>query len=106
VSWFWNETQQSANHAKLEYNVGMPEGRIAVCLNWAAVLLAYAHWISGTLVFSSTLFIGTLDAVAVIARYLASALLCRMILLVELAGMRGVEEADTARLSSVAAGGT
>ena len=54
-------------------------------------MLAYAHWIFGTLVFSSTLFIGTLDALGVIARYLASALVCRIILLVELAGVRDVE---------------
>ena len=75
----------------------MPEARIAVCLNWVAVILAYAHWIFGTLVFSSTLFIGTLDALGVIARYLASALVCRMILLVELAGIRGLEETETAK---------
>ena len=75
----------------------MPETRIAVYLNWVAVILAYAHWIFGTLVFSSTLFIGTLDAFGVIARYLASALVCRMILLVELAGIRGVEENETSK---------
>lgn len=67
---------------------------MAVCLHWAAVILAYAHWIFGTLVFSSTLFIGTLDGLGVIARYLASALVCRMILLVELAGITGEQGRD------------
>ena len=75
----------------------MPEARIAICLNWVAVILAYAHWIFGNLVFSSTLFIGTLDALGVMARYLASALVCRMILFVELAGIRGLEETETAK---------
>ena len=91
VRWLWNEANPSANHAKFEFNIGVSEARTAICLNWAAVMLAYAHWIFGTLVFSSTLFIGTLDALGVIARYLASALVCRMILLVELAGIRDVE---------------
>ncbi len=90
--------------AKLEFRVDMPEARIAVCLNWVAVILAYTHWIFGTLVFSSTLFIGTLDALGVIARYVASALVCRMILLVELAGIRGLEETETAKLSSSGTG--
>ena len=75
----------------------MPETRKAICLNWIALILAYAHWVLGTLVFSSTLFIGTLDALGVFTRYLASALVCRMILLVELAGIRGVEEAESTR---------
>ena len=73
----------------------MSETRTAVCLNWVAVILAYAHWIFGTLVFSSALFIGTLDALGVIARYLASALVCRMIMLVEIAGIRALEEGET-----------
>ena len=79
---------------KIESNSNMPEARTTVCLIWVALILAYAHWIFGTLVFSSTLFIGTLDAFGVIARYLASALICRMVLLVELAGMRAVEKVE------------
>lgn len=95
VKWFRNEVTPLANHAKPEFNTGQ-ERRIAVCLNWAAVLFGYTHWIFGTLVFSSTLFIGTLDALSVIARYVASAFICRTILLVELAGSKGAEEAETA----------
>ena len=95
-SWLWKEANPSANHLKLDLDTGMPETRTAVCLNWVAVILAYAHWIFGTLVFSSALFIGTLDALGVIARYLASALVCRMIMLVEIAGIRAVEEEETA----------
>lgn len=76
----------------------MPEGGRVVCLNWAAVMLAYGQLIFGTVVFSSTLFIGSLDAFGVIARYLVSALLCRAIILVEFAGMRGVEVGETIKL--------
>ena len=85
IIWLWNEANSSANHAKLEFKI---ETRTTICLNWVAPILAYAHWIFETLVFSSTLFIGTLDALGVIARYIASAIICRMILLVELAGIR------------------
>lgn len=97
MRWLCNEANPSANHVELEFTTDTPEARIAIYLNWAAVLFAYVHWILGTFVFSSTLFIGTLDSLGVIARYLASALVCRMILFVELAGMRGVEEAETAQ---------
>jgi hypothetical protein len=94
VKWLRKELKPSANHAKLDHNIGMPDGRLAVGLNCVAVMLGYAHGIFGTLLFSSALFIGTLDAVGVISRYIASALICRMILFIEIAGMRGVEEAQ------------
>ena len=64
---------------------------ISICLNFAAVFLAYINLIFGTLIFSSILFISTLDAVCVVARYLASALVCRGILLVEMARIRGAQ---------------
>jgi hypothetical protein len=44
----------------------------------------------GTLVFSSILFISAQDAVKVAARYLASTLVCRVILMFEIMGMRTV----------------
>lgn len=96
AKWFWNELKPSANHAELDPNISLRDGRLAVCLNHLAVILGYAHWIFGTLLFSSALFIGTLNASGVMARYLASALICRTILLIEIAGIRGVEEAQTA----------
>ena len=43
--------------------------------------------------FSSTLFIGTLSAIGIISRYAASAVVCRWILLFELAGLSGAEDA-------------
>ncbi|KAL2041436.1 hypothetical protein N7G274_005818 [Stereocaulon virgatum] len=94
IEWFRNEFKPSANHAKLDQNIGMPDRSLAVSLNCVAVMLGYAHWIFGTLLFSSALFIGTLDAFGVIARYIASALICRTILLIEIAGMRGAEDAQ------------
>lgn len=69
----------------------MNEPTKVIILNWLAIFLAYAHWIFGTLVFASTLFIGTLDAVGVIMRYVVSALLCRAIILMELSGLRSLE---------------
>lgn len=57
---------------------------IAWCLSTGTVL----HLILGTLVLSSLLFISTQDAVMVAAQYLGSTLVCRMILMFELAGLR------------------
>lgn len=51
--------------------------------NGTTVLILY-----GTLVFSSLMFISTLDAVVIVLRYLFSAVVCRAILMHELNGMR------------------
>lgn len=64
-----------------------PEGWAFYCLSWATATGTVLHIIFGTLVFSSILFIATADAVTVAARYLASAVLCRIILNYELDGI-------------------
>lgn len=46
------------------------------------------HIVFGTLVFSGILFISTQDATAVVARFFASALVCRLVMMYELAGIR------------------
>ena len=76
------------------------EAGVAVFWNFCAVFSAYMLWILGTLVFSSILFIGTLNALSVVVRYLVSALVCRMILLVEMARIRGVQPTKNAQQSS------
>jgi len=48
----------------------------------------------GTLLFSSLLFIGTIDAVGVVCRYMVSTAICRLILMYELRGMAAVETGE------------
>ena len=84
---------------RLDSGVARWRRRLAVGLTWAADICVYVHWVFGTLLFSSTLFIGTLDAVEVACAYLASALVCRYILVTEFSKFEdrkeGAEEAET-----------
>jgi hypothetical protein len=57
-------------------------------INSFATLLSYVHAAFGVVVFSSLQFICVGDAVGVLGRYVASALVCRVILIVEFARMR------------------
>ena len=100
--WLWHEVELCANRPKHhDSTLSVNEPTKVIILNWVATILAYAHWISGTLVFSSTLFIGTLDAFGVIARYAVSALLCRAIMLMELSGLRSLETEEEDEKSPV-----
>jgi len=56
-----------------------------------ADIASFVHLVFGTLVFSSLMFIATLDAATVVLRYMVSGLLCRFVLLYELSGMRSAE---------------
>ena len=66
-------------------------------MSWIAALATLAHFVYGTLVFSSTLFISSQDAVTVLVRFLTSTLCCRAILVYELNGMRQASEAGMAQ---------
>lgn len=56
-----------------------------------ADVMSFVHLVFGTLVFSSLMFIATLDATKIVLRYMVSGLLCRFVLLYELSGMRAAE---------------
>ena len=57
-----------------------------------ASLVAYTQLICGTVFLASLLFVSAKDAVVgVLLRYVISAVLCRLVLLVELGGMRGTK---------------
>jgi hypothetical protein len=64
------------------------ESYVFLAMAWFTCILSICHVISGTLVFSSMLFISVRDSVTVIARYMASALLCRVILMYKLSLLR------------------
>lgn len=61
-------------------------------LSWCTSTGTVLHVILGTVVCTSRLFISTQDALAVVARYIASALVCRIILVYELSRLRTTPE--------------
>ncbi|KAK7430808.1 hypothetical protein QQZ08_002597 [Neonectria magnoliae] len=56
-------------------------------LSWFLNLGVLAHIVLGTLVLSSLLFFSVKDAVVIVARFAASAIVCRTVVRIELAGM-------------------
>ncbi|KAJ5514107.1 hypothetical protein N7463_003659 [Penicillium fimorum] len=64
------------------------ETPLDVLLSWFLSLLTAAHVMFGTLVFSSMLFISVRDSVAVITRFMGSVIVCRVVLMYELAKLR------------------
>lgn len=59
-----------------------------ILLSWCTSIVVVVHLIFGTIVFSSMLFISTQDALAVVARYLVSTIICRAIAAFELDGLQ------------------
>ena len=95
--WFHSESTPSAFSTKLEDLTKLKDYQQttkAQTFKSLASACVFVHFVFGTLVFSSTLFIGTLDALGIVGRYLASALLCRIVILLEIGGIKGVKEAE------------
>ena len=67
---------------------GDAPSHMTVALNYLATLMGSVHVIFGIVVFASLLFISLLDATLVCVRYMASILVCRLILKFEIAGAR------------------
>lgn len=66
---------------------------VAVLLNVAAGIIGFVHIILGTVIFSSLLFVPVEDVMKqVLSRYLASTVVCKLILMVEIAGLRAGSE--------------
>ncbi|KAJ5797284.1 uncharacterized protein N7503_006580 [Penicillium pulvis] len=65
--------------------------RLTICtwtVNLILAVMTSCHVILGTLIFSSMLFISTRDAVYVLGRFMCSVLVCRALLMYELAKLR------------------
>lgn len=62
--------------------------RLLVFLSWALSICVIVHVTYETLVLLSLYFIGPRDAVGVVGRYMASVLVCRIIVMYEIAGLR------------------
>lgn len=66
----------------------VPSTATAILLQIIASALAFVHVVLGTMILSSLVFVGFHDTLRIIARFIASALVCRGILMFELAGIR------------------
>ncbi|KAH9897159.1 hypothetical protein F4778DRAFT_744599 [Xylariomycetidae sp. FL2044] len=64
------------------------EGKTWLTWTWLLSTCTVIHVLFGTLLLSSLLFLGPQDALGLIIRYMASVLVCRVILMFEIAGMR------------------
>jgi hypothetical protein len=69
--------------------------------SWFTAIFTVCHVIYGTLTFSSMLFISVRDSIAVIGRYFASVVCCRIILMYELAALRDSLNVDNVDGSEV-----
>lgn len=52
-------------------------------LSWLSSVMLLAHYVVGTLIFSSFLFIGTSSASYILCRFVGSAFVCRLLLWLE-----------------------
>ena len=78
------------NSRPSELQVRLKKGTlIFIILASTTTTLTVLHIIWGIYTFSSLLFIGSKDALAVVARYIASVIVCRAVLMHELASMKG-----------------
>ncbi|KAK4639704.1 hypothetical protein QC761_710690 [Podospora bellae-mahoneyi] len=64
------------------------ESNLFLVAAWVGSMATVLHIIFGTLIFSSTIFVGVEDALSIVGRYMASVSICRIILMYELAGLR------------------
>lgn len=61
-------------------------------LSWMVSVGAVIHIVIGTLTLSSLLFFSVTDAVIIVARYIGSAIACRMVIRLELSGLRAATQ--------------
>lgn len=72
---------------RLELKVKDKSSLFIFC-TWVTSIATVSHIIYGTLIFSSILFVSTSDAMQIVARFVASTVICRVILVFEITGMR------------------
>ncbi len=78
-------TANSATQVRDHYDVHL--GPLAVIFQYIGALAALVHLIFGTAMFSSLLYIGNTDAISLILRFAAAAVVCRVVLQFEIGGM-------------------
>ena len=85
--WWRDEIRLCAVHRGIVYTL-QPETYLYLFLAWLVSTTTVVHLVYGTLVLSSSTLILANDAVFIIFRYIVSTLVCRMILMFEVYGMR------------------
>lgn len=94
VSWFWNSIRRELyfhpeqGPSNMIFVQSFKETKLFIALAWLLSVLIIFHIILGTLILSSTSFIGPRDALGVMARYIVSVVICRVIVVYELAVVR------------------
>ena len=83
-----------------------PENPLFLLMNWVLSIFTAVHVLLGALVFSSMLFISARDAVAVLGRFMASVVVCRLVLSYELAKLRFLYNTDKRSLSGLSETGS
>lgn len=81
------DSQPKEPEERLQYAI-VPESRCFTFLAWLLSVLIIFHIILGTFILSSTNFVGPKDALGILARYILSVIICRVIVVCELAVQR------------------
>ncbi|RDL42505.1 uncharacterized protein BP5553_02484 [Venustampulla echinocandica] len=87
TEWLRHEFSPCITHNKLVLKWN-DETYLYIFVSWFACVATSAHVIFGVVAFSSLIFIGYVDSLKIIGRFIASAVVCRSVLMFELAGMR------------------
>ncbi|KAJ5176532.1 uncharacterized protein N7482_002409 [Penicillium canariense] len=87
TEWIQHEFKPCITHEKLALN-WKQENIAFIFVSWLTSIATVVHLLYGTIAFSSLVFIGWIDSTQIIARFMASAIICRAVLMFELAGMR------------------
>lgn len=97
-NWIVSETKHSASNSGITYSL-KEDTYLSLFLDWVLSHGAIIQIIFGTLVLSASTLINTKDAFQIVGRYAASAILCRLILMYELYGLRAAVAAGTIHLT-------
>ena len=87
-SWLCTEPIPGAYQNQQLVFSSKPESWVVV-LNNIATLMGFVHIIFGVMVYSSLALISGIDALRIAARFFLSAIICRIVLTVEISGLRG-----------------
>jgi hypothetical protein len=87
MAWLLREATPCVQHDQSRIQVRKESWKF-IFISWLTSVGAMSNILLGTLSLSGALYISTGDAIVVIARFFGSAMLCRIILNFEMAGMR------------------
>ena len=94
--WLHNELRICVSHRDVTYNL-QRAGPLYILLHWFTYILVIIHFVYGTLLLSSSSLINTNDAAFIIIRYIISTALCRIIIMLELSGLRKAVDDDNSQ---------